>query len=369
MGSTWARQPSHDSLSFGHNDLFLEFDPAERVTQVRDTMTGDLLKRLPRLRPGRIPSQQARPGQAQQPRQPRVPARGQAAQDAIVTETYTYAGRGGRVSNRQTRLWGYTFDLGVTYDILGNVESLFYPACSHARCDAQARTVSFGYTQGRLTSVPGYASSLSYHANGLVNQVVHTNGITDTQTTDSSGIPRPGSISFSGFAGIVGNYSYDGAANVKQIGSHRYSYDLESRITFSNLGTLGTQGFSYDRYGNRTRIVRAGVAYDYPAGPSTEPLRRTGERLLPRRRSLAGPARQFLPLESRSSDPPDRFRRKGAPRRAGEPVLTPRILLVGPERKRRNGPRCRFHPTAQSADSASACSSTVRVAFSCLSGG
>jgi RHS repeat-associated protein len=109
-----------------------------------------------------------------------------------------------------------------------------------------------------------------------VNQVVHTNGITDTQTTDSSGIPRPGSISFSGFAGIVGNYSYDGAANVKQIGSHRYSYDLESRITFSNLGSLGTQGFSYDRYGNRTRIVKAGVAYDYPAGPSTNRLTGNG---------------------------------------------------------------------------------------------
>lgn len=76
--------------------------------------------------------------------------------------------------------------------------------------------------------------------------------------------------------GLVGNYAYDGAANVKQIGSHRYSYDLESRITFSNLGSLGTQGFIYDRYGNRTRIVRDGVAYDYPAGPSTNRLTGNG---------------------------------------------------------------------------------------------
>ena len=34
--------------------------------------------------------------------------------------------------------------------------------------------------------MPGYASAISYNANSLVNQVFHSNGVTDTQGVDTT---------------------------------------------------------------------------------------------------------------------------------------------------------------------------------------
>jgi hypothetical protein len=80
-----------------------------------------------------------------------------------------------------------------------------------AGCRRRVR-VAPTYTEGRLTAVPGYSGSISYHPNGLVNQVVHGNGTTDTQANDASAIRRPASIT-SRKAGVeiwkTGSYAYD----------------------------------------------------------------------------------------------------------------------------------------------------------------
>ena len=60
-----------------------------------------------------------------------------------VTETYTYGGRDGRVSQRDTlaTTGGSTaasFTQGFTYDDLGLVNALSYPLCTHAGCTAAA---------------------------------------------------------------------------------------------------------------------------------------------------------------------------------------------------------------------------------------
>jgi hypothetical protein len=54
-----------------------------------------------------------------------------------------------------------------------------------------------------------------------------------------------------------GTYTYDGAGNVKAIGTHTFTYDKVSRLTAANLyleptasTTLRTQTFGYDAFGN-----------------------------------------------------------------------------------------------------------------------
>jgi hypothetical protein len=121
----------------------------------------------------------------------------------LLRETYEYAGRGGAVSRRDTEMWvngspAESFTQGFAWNELGEAASLDYPQCTHAACSVPSpRSVSFGYTQGFLTSVPGFGA-VSYHPNGMVAQVDHDNGVTDTVALDASGMARPASISTSG---------------------------------------------------------------------------------------------------------------------------------------------------------------------------
>jgi RHS repeat-associated protein len=161
-----------------------------------------------------------------------------------------------------------SFTQGFTWNDLGDVASLSYPQCTHTACTATSpRTVSFGYTNGFLTSVPGYASLLRYHPNGMVWQVLHANGVTDTVALDSSGMARPASISTSGANSnwSTGSYRYDGAGNVSQMGSGTYTYDGVSRLTRavtfvgqSGGGTGYVRTYDYDSYGNLEAIAGSG---------------------------------------------------------------------------------------------------------------
>ncbi len=89
---------------------------------------------------------------------------------------------------------------------------------------ATNRTVASTYTNGFLTGVTGYASSISYHPNGQVNQIVRSNGTTDTYTKDPQNQLRPNKIetqvaSTGAIVWSSGVYSYDGAGNVVKMGS------------------------------------------------------------------------------------------------------------------------------------------------------
>ena len=180
-----------------------------------------------------------------------------------VKHTYTYSGRNGRVSSRQTDVLldgGLinTFNQTWVYDALGEVTSLGYPQCSYpTACPATPRTVTNTYTKGRLTAVSGYASSITYQPNGMIDQVVHTNGVTWTQTADLNGMARPRSYTTSGVTNgnnwATGAYAYDGAGNIKAIGNNTYYYDLVSRLKSSTTYSGGSpyaQSFTYDAVGN-----------------------------------------------------------------------------------------------------------------------
>ncbi len=160
-----------------------------------------------------------------------------------VTETYTYDGVGGRISKVVTRVENIgamsdntqpTFEYNLAYDALGDVTSRTYPNCSYVHCSeaTSLRTVAQGFTEGLLTSITDFASSITYHPDGLWARVVHSNGVTDYQDLDDFGMARPGRLHTSGADQNFdsGSYAYDGAGNVTEMGSDRYVYDLLSRV-------------------------------------------------------------------------------------------------------------------------------------------
>ncbi|HEV8241975.1 MAG TPA: RHS repeat-associated core domain-containing protein [Thermoanaerobaculia bacterium] len=167
-----------------------------------------------------------------------------------IDETYTYAGRGGRPSNRTTQLTSWTsanptpvsgeaFSQGWVYDDLGTTNDTTYPRCTGGSClnHDSARTISGTHTNGWLTAVAetggaSYASAITYHPNGMLKAISRSNGVSLSVGLDPNYLPRPASFATAGAATnwFSGNYSYDGAGNVTRIGSSRFTYDLLSRL-------------------------------------------------------------------------------------------------------------------------------------------
>lgn len=214
-----------------------------------------------------------------------------------VRDTFTYGGRGGRVSARRTELPAFSrsFDQSWTYDSLGMVATLGYPRCSFAFCTATAvpaRTITNQYTQGNLTRVVGWAS-LGYHDNGMVSEVRHQSGMLDTYDRDPVGLPRvynvkvqhPGRLpaqlgrheydgmghlvrrrldsTFEAIEGVAGDQEEGGAvgqapeeepAAVVGIRENYYVYDDLGRLTHFNDGSGRSQSYTYDPYANLTSV-------------------------------------------------------------------------------------------------------------------
>jgi RHS repeat-associated protein len=153
--------------------------------------------------------------------------------------------------------------------------------------------VSYTYANGFLTAVPSYATSISYHVNTMVNRIAHANAVNVDHTIDPDDMRRPRQIALSNANGswTYGNYAYDGAGNIKGIGSDTYLYDAVSRLASGSFATAscgaksqtaaynpfgfmtsttttdwGTQGFTEAAGGLYNRI--SGVGYD-AAGNTT----------------------------------------------------------------------------------------------------
>lgn len=211
-----------------------------------------------------------------------LPPGGTGDVDVTVTETYTYGGRGGRVSRRDTAAsTDQTFTQGWTYDDLGRVSRIEYPRCTFPQCSAAdpapARDVDLGYSEGLLTGVGGFTGTVpgqpagigvTYHPNGLLYQLQHGSGVTYVQENDLHSRRRPGAIRVEnmlpplpaeqsgpdpneGFGELPGlNYAYDGAGNVVRLGDEWYLYDPVSRVVRGTLGTGDEQSYTFDAFGN-----------------------------------------------------------------------------------------------------------------------
>ncbi len=101
-----------------------------------------------------------------------------------------------------------------------------------------------------------YLSNISYHPNGMWEQITHGNTVSDLQHIEH-GMMRPTKLETLGNTGFsTGPIAYDGAGNIKSMGTTRFAYDSVSRLTgarqdFSDGGWRDTN-FSYDPYGNLT---------------------------------------------------------------------------------------------------------------------
>lgn len=155
-----------------------------------------------------------------------------------------------------------------------------------------ARIVRHSYTRGGLTSVweatatgqtlYTYASQIAYHPNGLLESVLHGNGVSDSQTI-VNGMARPDTIGTSGALDPLSAtpdwtseaYEYDGAGNIKKIGADTYRYDHSSRVLdgcVRGCTAATTQEYEYDAFGNLTKITTGGAARTISVDTATNRL-------------------------------------------------------------------------------------------------
>uniref|UniRef100_A0A7C2NJF5 Transglycosylase SLT domain-containing protein n=1 Tax=Thermoanaerobaculum aquaticum TaxID=1312852 RepID=A0A7C2NJF5_9BACT len=199
--------------------------------------------------------------------------------DEVVSESFTYGGRMGRLSGKQTqlalrypRLETRTFVQSFVWNELGDLASQGYPD-DQGLADP-ARVVSYGYDNGYLTAVGGFVTSQVYHANGMVFRRSLANGVMEEVALDSSKMARPGQMRVVGPSGQEywnsGTFVYDGVGNVKALvrsstDQDVYVYDLVSRLVYARFKTAGggtkEESLSYDAFGNLLSSVTPPTDY------------------------------------------------------------------------------------------------------------
>ncbi len=184
-----------------------------------------------------------------------------------VEQSYIYSGLGGRVSRRVTTIAGQPrFRLQQTWTEFGALDTLTYPSCiGCGGTGAPTRTLTFDYSVGRLTGIDGgWLDNVVYQPNGLVSEVHHGGSLlVDRWTADPHDMARPARIVTQWGGGPTyfdtGTYSYDGAGNIKQMGSDVFVYDEVQRLVSATLQQGTTQqSFSYDAYGRLWTITTDG---------------------------------------------------------------------------------------------------------------
>jgi YD repeat-containing protein len=195
--------------------------------------------------------------------------------DITVTDTYTYAGPSGQVSQRVMSLAQNgapirTATETFTYDDLGAMAGTAYPTCTG--CGGAAwDSVNQTYTNGRVVGVSAmkssggpaiaFASGITYWPNGMMNVLTHGNSVTDAIGADTGSMARPGSITFSGWSACVG-------ADIQgDSGDQTISSGGTTPLTVFTNGTASAPVF-YQWYNGTTEISQA-TGQTYIAGPLT----------------------------------------------------------------------------------------------------
>jgi len=174
-----------------------------------------------------------------------------------------------RLYRREVIINGKSFLTYFKHDGRDNLEEIEYPSGRFVRYefDDDGRPV---VVKGTNTGTSGnvYASGISYHASGVVNDLNFANGQTE-EVTEHSDSRRPHHLR-SGPLNIW--YDYDNVGNVRHVtenDSARSSFN--STFTYDTLDRLesvtgyGAKEFTYDALGNRkTKVSTAGtVTYEY----------------------------------------------------------------------------------------------------------
>lgn len=251
----------------GPNDLTYTYDTAERITGIAET-GGRLLKAF--AYDTCSGANDWCGGKRVTAQRYNYPVLGTTPHTALITETYTYGGREGRVSKRDTSL---TFDGGAaesftqsfTYYHLGQEKTVAYPQCTHSGCSAtaaQPRTVTNNFSEGLLSSVVSGATTygtLTYHPNLLVNQITHANGIVETQAND----PKQQTYTFDPFGNITAIGGTSGrstptSATTNRLNGTGTAYDAAGNLTSWNGAT-----YQYDAFNQMKRMVSGAEEWLY----------------------------------------------------------------------------------------------------------
>lgn len=172
---------------------------------------------------------------------------------STATDTFTYSGVGGRLSRKDTSASNTPFGTltavqGWTYNSLGLPSAHTHPRVGVDSAITETYTYSQGYPTLLQVGALQVVKSASYSPSGALTQWKAGNDVVTSINQDSSGVPRPASISTSGTTGgsfSSGTYFYDGAGNIKSIGVDAFTYDARSRVL-----TAYGKSYAYDRWGN-----------------------------------------------------------------------------------------------------------------------
>jgi RHS repeat-associated protein len=177
-----------------------------------------------------------------------------------VREEFTYSHLNGRLSQEATSVRSGSTVMSTaaqswSYDALGLVKTHGHPRPSGDFVVTNSR--SFGYVTGITAGGQSVVSQTSYGPSGALSSWMAGNGVVTSVEPDSALLPRPSRIRTSGAVPTAsggnfdsGTFHYDGAGNVVAMGTDAFGYDARSRLTKATYAGIGSQLFSYDRYGN-----------------------------------------------------------------------------------------------------------------------
>jgi YD repeat-containing protein len=132
-----------------------------------------------------------------------------------VFDTYGYDDGAGRRTVLTTRITKQdtpfystedtvrTITQRIEYSDLGLPKKITYPTCTYCGVPPNGMPsvdIQPTYTDGLLTTIPGYVSGITYHPSGLVHTVTRNNLMIDTVAADPHGMARPRSYQFSGWS-------------------------------------------------------------------------------------------------------------------------------------------------------------------------
>jgi len=120
-----------------------------------------------------------------------------------VTDRYEYGAPGGRISKKETSYSGSNYFNGLDteftqsyqYDALGNISKFDYPRSS----DTPSYSVTYAYdsgfpikatVRGPSGTAEDWVTASNFSPGGIAGNRTYSNGMTDTVTLDSSGMPR-----------------------------------------------------------------------------------------------------------------------------------------------------------------------------------
>lgn len=194
-----------------------------------------------------------------------------------VNTAYQYNKRRLLVSESLVQPGWYTWNLGYTYDSIGNQKSIAYPT---------GLLIDFAPNAlGQATKAGNYASNASYHPNGALKQFTFGNGLVYAMQQNQRQYPYQSETS----GGVLRNqYGYDANGNVDHIYDLTNGPDYSPRsrwMTYDNLDRLISVGagmfggdhwhrFTYDALDNLKSWKLAGVKdfADYVYDPQSNRL-------------------------------------------------------------------------------------------------